>query len=796
MTSKNLFFKLMRENTKQRLWTVALISLFYFFYFPVHTALNISSLDPGEWARAENQAQAMQLALADLGKWFMNQCSISNPVMVMLIFLFSAVCGISGFAYLFSRKKTDFYHGIPVRRELLFLVSYVNGVLFVAVPYLINMLIAACMVYSKGAGLLSLWGMIMGWLMHMAFYLLLYSTVIAAVMLTGNLIVSCLGTMVFYLWAPCVFFLAEGYYATYYITYYDNYDWFVTWSSRLSPAGWYLSAVSAEAPAGMAAKAFLAAVLITGLALYIYRRRPSEAAGRAMAFRISQPILKFAIVIPSALLGSLLFYSMREQDSWALFGLICGLLVSGCVIEIIYNFDFRRLFDHKRQLALCGIVSAAILAFFRFDIGGYDSYCPSESRLQTIGIYSNTLDADVDQYYAQPKMVYDANGKARYVNWYFCSGGEVAGQMQLEDPAPAHEIAGRAVENVQKERKERFSGQRWNPYEEQDGCVRELILCYRLNSGKKVYRRYTLDLLPVWDCLAAIYAQQGYKEAVYPVLTLSPEEVAGINYKEQSEYSHVKLANEEQKAQLLEVYQKELSALTAETRSEESPVAALQFKTVQMQQMIDEMRRDKGDFTQFNSYQYYPVYPSFTGTIALLKECGTEVGSLLTEATVEKIALEYMGSYPATLKRQGKEFTVGRPVNSKTNAAELLWSEEPRETPSLMVTDKEKIGEILKSSVSQELNCTNRLNEYYNGIRIVAFVPYPEDMEAEETESAKPVETEMAIENPEIVEYAVDGSQSSFRTYSLFFDFDRIPSFVKEEFGLTDELMGYDRDGL
>lgn len=43
MTSKNLFFNLMKENTKQRLWTVALISLIFFFTFPVQTALLISS---------------------------------------------------------------------------------------------------------------------------------------------------------------------------------------------------------------------------------------------------------------------------------------------------------------------------------------------------------------------------------------------------------------------------------------------------------------------------------------------------------------------------------------------------------------------------------------------------------------------------------------------------------------------------------------------------------------------------------------------------------------------------------
>ncbi len=805
MTSKNLFFKLMRENTKQRLWTVALISLFYFFYFPVHTALNISSLDPSAWNQAANQAEAMQLALDQLGRGFMNSCSIQNPVMVMLMFLFSAVCGISGFAYLFSRKKTDFYHSIPVRRELLFLVSYVNGVLFVAVPHLVSMLIAACMVFAKGAGSLSLSGMMTGWLMHMAFYLLLYSTVIAAVMLTGNLIVSCLGTLVFYLWAPCVFFLTEGYCATYYITYYNDYDMFVKWSSRLSPAGWYLSAVSAETPASMAVKAFLAAVLITGLALYFYRKRPSESAGRAMAFRISQPIIKVFIVIPSALLGSLLFYSMREQDSWAVFGLICGLLVSCCIIEIIYSFDFRRLFDHKRQLALCGVVSAAVLAFFRFDIGGYDSYCPSESRLQTIGIYCSTLDANVDQYHAQPKMVYDTNGKARYVNWYYSSDGEVAGQMQLEDLTPAHEIAERAVENVQEQRKARFTNRRWDPYESRDGYVRDLILCYQLNSGKKVFRSYTLDLRPVCGSLDAIYSQQGYKEAIYPVLKLSPEEVAGINYKEQSEYSHVKLADDTQKAQLLEIYQKELSELTTETRRKESPIAALQFKTMKLQKMIDEMRRDKGDYTQFNSYLYFPVYPSFTGTIAMLKECGTEVGSVLNENTVEKIALEYIGSYPASLEQQGEELSSGRPDHSETKAADLVWSEERRESPSVMITKKDQIREILESSVSQDLNCTNRLNVCYGGIRIVAFVPYSENSE-EMNSSVVPVDTEsfdmesveaeLEMKNPDLVEYADDGSQSSFRTYTLTFAFDKVPSFVKEEFGLTGELMEHDKEGF
>ena len=42
MTSKGLFFKYMRENTKQRLWSVALTALLCFFLFPVLTALETS----------------------------------------------------------------------------------------------------------------------------------------------------------------------------------------------------------------------------------------------------------------------------------------------------------------------------------------------------------------------------------------------------------------------------------------------------------------------------------------------------------------------------------------------------------------------------------------------------------------------------------------------------------------------------------------------------------------------------------------------------------------------------------
>ena len=44
MTSKNLFFKLMKEDLKRRIWAAALLSLGFFFFYPVVAAERSGSM--------------------------------------------------------------------------------------------------------------------------------------------------------------------------------------------------------------------------------------------------------------------------------------------------------------------------------------------------------------------------------------------------------------------------------------------------------------------------------------------------------------------------------------------------------------------------------------------------------------------------------------------------------------------------------------------------------------------------------------------------------------------------------
>ncbi len=110
---------------------------------------------------------------------------------------------MSSFAYLHSKKKVDFYHSLPVRRETLFAVSFVNGILIMAAVYLVNLLIAMAVMAANGMSP----GMFVGagfkaFGFHMVYYLLMYATTVLAMMLTGNVILGILMNVILNAWGP------------------------------------------------------------------------------------------------------------------------------------------------------------------------------------------------------------------------------------------------------------------------------------------------------------------------------------------------------------------------------------------------------------------------------------------------------------------------------------------------------------------------------------------------------------------------------------------------------------------
>ena len=141
MTSKNLFFKLMKEDLKRRVWAVALLSLGFFFFYPVVAAFTAGNIkDYMDYAKG----------LAEYEKNLVRLLSFNSGMTVFLMMAAALICGLSSFSFLNSKSKVDFYHGIPVRREMLFVANFSNGILMLAVPYGICQLLAVLESLQRG----------------------------------------------------------------------------------------------------------------------------------------------------------------------------------------------------------------------------------------------------------------------------------------------------------------------------------------------------------------------------------------------------------------------------------------------------------------------------------------------------------------------------------------------------------------------------------------------------------------------------------------------------------------------
>lgn len=822
MTSRSLFFKYMKENTKQRIWNLALVLLLCFFTFPVTTALwsstafrpeNLNSSLPADLALAQAQR--------DFTRDMLRMYSMKGGALAFMLTIAAVVLAASGFAYLHSKNKTDFYHSLPIRREMLYAVTCLNGFLYMAVAYLGFLTIAAVMIRVKGVPFD--WGSLyLASVEHLCFFALVYMTAILSMLLTGNLVVGLLGTGVLFSWGPVICMTISAYFLEYFTTFYGDDSFLLALSERTSPVAWYVKACMSSQPGRMALWAMLAAAVLFLLGMLLYRRRPSEAAGHAMAFPITEPIIRFLIAVPSSLLLGAMFHLVMCEDGWTVFGLVCGLLLVSCIIEIIYHFDFKSLFAHKRQLLVSAVFVGVVFAIFRFDLFGYDRYLPATEKLASGGIYCDLLDPDAtSQYHSTVEYTEGWYG----VTFDAMPSSTLADEMQISDDQGLellHTIAAQGVHDAAQAR-DRFlrGGGRSYDLEEGDAAFRNVTIAWHLRNGRTVYRCYRVNVSGVRAALEAVYDLDAYKTAMYPVLSLTADDVAGINYKEEDECSHVKLSGADMKAALLAAYQEELKALTSETRAHEMPIAEIQFKTNEQQALIQKLRDEGGNYTLFNHYYYYPIYPSFTKTIALLRACGVEVGGMVTPEKTASITLSYQGVSVSEEEMAPADTELGQRQRK-------YLSDDRRAT--MTVTDPEQIREILAASASRSIVSLNPLMNTDDGMEICV------DMKQSDTKFAVNVDQLKSSDattdtDADALETADDDDLDTFddgavSTYSdddqdddafdddMFDDDDlydleedeeieaedrgsfsrnfyygQIPQFVIDEFGLTPDIM-------
>ena len=638
MTSKSLFFKLMKEDFKTRVWTLAISILIFFFSLIVATAMMIS------FNLYEGSAYSYK---ADLALNFISYIDVKNPFFGMIFIVLALVMAMSGFSYLYSKKKVDMYHSLPVKREVLYFIKIINGILIVLIPFIICEIVASLLILANTGEIIvitsALWS-IAEWTL---LFIMSYFLTVFSIMLTGNMLIGILACGFFSFYFPLISLVLKGYQSSFFDTYYTS--GFIIENVLPNMSSFMLMFNIFELKwLTRIIIVILASIAFLFINLFLYKKRASEAAGKSVSFNVIKLPIKAMMVIFISILMYLLGYEvMNDSIGWGLFGLIVSGAITHCVMEIIYNQDFKKIFAKKIELLVLIIISIFIAAAFQFDIFGYDSYIPSASQIKSTAVISDLLESNSEQYYNKVEIS-DGYYDESFVDVDYASDSKIEAdqikKMDIQNKDAVLELARQGIEAAKYDL-------------ELYGNFDKVLISYKLKNGRIVGRVYYVDLDQSTSGLSSVYADGSYKKSSYPILSENPENIVSVDFNGiMDNDTHIVFHDDELKKKFVETYKKELMNLDYETKLKSYPFASIRFNNDFMEGALRKYAgfnytidsttavNSKWENVYANSLEsvgFYPIYPEFKETLALLKEMDVEVIYKFPAEYVESIDVSY-----------------------------------------------------------------------------------------------------------------------------------------------------------
>ena len=699
MTSKSLFFKLMKEDFKTRVWTLAISILIFFFSLIVATAMMIS------FNLYEGSAYSYK---ADLALNFISYIDVKNPFFGIIFIVLALVMAMSGFSYLYSKKKVDMYHSLPVKREVLYFIKIINGILIVLIPFIICEIVASLLILANTGEIIvitsALWS-IAEWTL---LFIMSYFLTVFSIMLTGNMLIGILACGFFSFYFPLISLVLKGYQSTFFDTYYTS--GFIIENVLPNMSSFMLMFNIFELKwLTRIIIVILASIVFLFINLFLYKKRASEAAGKSVSFNVIKLPIKSMMVIFMSILMYLLGYEvMNDSIGWGLFGLIVSGVITHCVMEIIYNQDFKKIFAKKIELLVLIIISIFIAAAFQFDIFGYDSYIPSASQIKSTAVISNLLESNSEQYYNKVEIS-DGYYNDSFVDVDYASDSKIEAdlikKMDIQNKDAVLELARQGIEAAKYDL-------------EPHGDFDRVLISYKLKNGRTVGRVYYVDLDQSTSGLSSVYADESYKKSSYPILSENPENIVSVDFNGiMDNDTHIVFHDDELKKKFVETYKKELMNLDYETKLKSYPFASIRFNNGFMEDALKKYagfnytsdstsatnsKWDNIYASSLESVGFYPIYPEFKETLALLKEMDVEV--------IYKFPAEYVQSIDVSYNDWEN--------NDPDNNIEEVES-YPNETTPKTFTDKKDIEDILDKLVICDSPYKENLNEDRNYAAII-----------------------------------------------------------------------------
>ncbi len=630
MTLKNSFWASMKEDNKRRIWLWLLSALSYDIFFPTIVAMMLSRIRTREEYLVETMGEALghQAAYNMIVEQMEERFGLLMPYLWILAAGFAIISAIQGFSYLYSKKKMDFYMGLPVKRSKRFLIIWMNGILVYLLPYLLGILLGWLILAGNGVMTLSIVKEAMlAFGLFFLFYLGIYHLAILAVMMTGNLNITCCGIAVFLLYEWGVREVICAYMQMFFkfFSYHTDIQ-----TPLLSPFS-ILADYADKHEAGMGNGIITAGYLLlfaaaAGLLGYIcYMKRPSEAAGKAMSFKITQPVIKILLVVPAALLAGyvasdVVGYNPIYGDGSAgfmIFVMAVAVVVLCCLIQVIYEFDLKGIFHRKHHILISAAATVMIFIIFRYDLFGYDTYIPPAEGVSSVAIIT-----PYEYSYYGGESYYDNDTMHSITKYDY-----VMENMYLTDVGAVNKLFKLSMDTIDKyDNLEQLYGS------DEEAEWYTMTILYRMNNKRNISRAVMVNVKDpeVCELLDRIEGSEEYIHSAYMGASgmldkLLADEKLKINISYGNSIYQQKMSTQEA-LELLALYKEDIKGSTFSMIRE----------NIHTGSMVIEIEEKNTYYTTYYDMEVR-IYPFLTGCVEYLKELGLYSEFFVHPEDVERI---------------------------------------------------------------------------------------------------------------------------------------------------------------
>lgn len=397
MRSATSFFDLALARTQLRrsapLWLA--YTALWLFLLPIRLFSEAS----------QNGADALSTALGA-----MEVCVTGGLYMAFFFGLFFAM---QSFSYLTDARATGAYHALPVRREALFMTTYLTT-LFCQLAAIALAVALSLPIASAGGSAAYFAAPVQMFLAPALETVFFYSFAVLCMVMTGQFIAA----PVFYLIGNVLILGLEVLVKSFAGNFLYGYQasgmgallftspvFFFARTVDVRPVYAVLNEATSEAASmetpltgyhvdnlGAAAFFALLGLALAAVSLLLYRTRKSEMTGATVAFPWAVPIFKYGVAFCTALAfgqGSyyLLFGQYQESGDYSLPGTIGCMVVSGLlgyyIAEALVKKSFRVLKSGLRGAALVSGALVLLGIVLTFDLTGYEGRVPDVSEIET-----------------------------------------------------------------------------------------------------------------------------------------------------------------------------------------------------------------------------------------------------------------------------------------------------------------------------------------------------------------------------------------------------------------------------